>query len=271
MRYIMSYENGLRKLFHGIDLKVEDLYLLEPFQIDTFQGRVPEQEFAAVLLAYPNIKKFLINKHPPISEFIQRVQDKYGSAANNKELSEFSDRFLWEIAEMIIYNKYPEIYDTRVIMGWDLHDITSVVSLKDKIVIDAGAGTGAVAFKVVKDADIVFAVEPCTNLRRFVRNKALENNISNLFVIDGFLHEIPLPEIFAGVLITSNAIGWKLEDELKEIERIVKPGGYIIHLLSSPSPHDPFRPHLTNPEWQYNYSEYKNNEDIIRKYWKQVK
>ena len=266
----MSYAKKLKKLFHGVDLKVEDLYLLEPFQIDTLKSMAPEQEFAAVLFAYPNIKKFLINKHPPIADYIKGVQDKHGPAVNKKELTDFRDRFLWEIAILLIYDKYPEIYDKRVILGWDLKDITSVVSLKDKIVIDVGAGTGRVAFKVVKDAGIVFAVEPCANLRQFIRKKAIKNNISNLFVIDGFLHEIPLPQGYADVLITSNAIGWKLEDELKEIERIVKPGGYVIHLGCSPDLDDPFKQHLTKPEWHYNYSEYKKNKDIIRKYWKQI-
>lgn len=266
----MSYEKMLRQLFHGVDLKVEDLYLLEAFQIGTLQSRVPEQEFAAVLFAYPSIKNFLMSKHPPIAEYIQRVQDKYGPAANEKNIAESSDRLIWEVAEMIIYNKYPEVYDTRAILGWDFKDITSVVSLKDKIVIDVGAGTGRVAFKAVKDADIVFAVEPCASLREFIRKKAQENNISNLFVIDGFLHAIPLPRDYVDVLITSNAIGWKLDDELKEIERIVEPGGYVIHLTSSPNTDDPLTKHLTKPEWQYNYSKYKNNEDMIRRYWKQV-
>ena len=148
--------------------------------------------------------------------------------------------------------------------------ITKVVSLKDKIVIDAGSGTGRVAFGAVKDAAIVFAVEPCASLRQFIRKKVIINNITNLFAIDGFLHEIPLPEGFGDVLITSNAIGWKLEDELKEIERVVKPGGYVVHLTSSPDDDDPFGPHLTKPEWQYNFSEYKDNEVTIRKYWKQI-
>ena len=144
----MSYEKILKKLFHGVDLKVEDLYLLEPFQIDTLQSRVPEQEFAAVLYAYPNIKNYLLYKHPTITKFIQKVQDKYSPAANKKELAEFSDRLIWEIAEMLIYDKYPEIYDTRAISGWDFKDITSVVSLKDKIVIDECAETKRVAFSI---------------------------------------------------------------------------------------------------------------------------
>jgi ubiquinone/menaquinone biosynthesis C-methylase UbiE len=265
----LPYGKILRQIFHGVDLKVEDLFLLEQYQIDTLKSRVPEQEFAAVMFAFPHIKSFLKNKHPPFIEYIQKVQGKHSPAKNKKELTEFCDRLLWEIAEMTIYNKYPEIYDTRVTLGWDFKDITSVVSLKDKIVIDAGAGTGRVAFKAVKDASMVFAIEPCTSLRRFIRKKAIKNNITNLFVIGGFLHDIPLPQDYVDVLITSNAIGWKLEDELKEIERIVKPGGYAIHLLSSRNTKDPYKEQLTKPEWQYNYSEYKNKEDTVRKYWKQ--
>ena len=93
-----------------------------------------------------------------------------------------------------------------------------------------------------------------------------------MFVIDGFLHEIPLPQGYADVLITSNAIGWNLKDELNEIERVVKPGGIVIHLLSSDNIDDidPFKQYLTNPKWNYNYSVYEKNKDIIRKYWKQI-
>ncbi|MBN2602663.1 MAG: class I SAM-dependent methyltransferase [Candidatus Thermoplasmatota archaeon] len=266
----MKYEMRLKKLFHGVELKVEDLFLLESFQIETLQSRVPKKEFSAVLFANPIIKSFLINKHPPIAEYIKKVQDKYGPAKDEKELLVFSDRVIWEIAELIIYNKYPDVYDTRAIFQWSLKDITSVVSLKDKIIIDAGAGTGRVSFKAGKDADIVFAVEPCASLRNFIRKKAKENKITNLFVIDGFLNEIPLPNNFADVLITSNAIGWKLDDELKEVERVVKTGGYVIHLTCSQDTDDPLKHKLIKPELKYNFSEYKENKFTIRKYWKKI-
>ena len=92
----MPFAKKLRQLFHGVDQKIENLFLLEPYQIDSLQSRVPEQEFAAVLFAYPHIKSFFINKHPPFTEYIRKVQDKYGPAKNKKELAEFSDRLLWE-------------------------------------------------------------------------------------------------------------------------------------------------------------------------------
>jgi SAM-dependent methyltransferase len=257
-------------MFHGVDLRVEDLFLLEAFQIGYLKDRVPEREFAVVLLEYPDIKYFLINKYPLTKDFIERVIDKFGPADNKKELLKCCDTLVWELADLLIYNKHPDIYDSRVILGWNFNDILSVTSIKDKVVIDAGAGSGRVAFKAVKDASMVFAVEPCASLRNFIVEKAKKKNVSNLFVVDGFLHAIPLPKGFADVLITSNSIGWKLDDELKEIERIVKPGGYVIHLTSSPDTDDPLKKYLTKPEWQYNYSEYKNNEVTIRKYWKLI-
>ena len=185
-------------------------------------------------------------------------------------LDEYTDRLIWEIADLIIYNKDPSLYDDRSMVKWEYNDITSVTSLKDKIVIDAGAGTGRLSFTVVDDAKTVFAVEPCANMRRFIRKKAANNNITNLFVIDGYLHEIPLPKGFADVLITSNAIGWKLEDECKEIQRVIKTGGHEIHLTSSPHTDNPIKQKLTKKELRYNFSEYITNGVIIGKYWKQV-
>jgi SAM-dependent methyltransferase len=266
----MTYDKRLKKLFSGVDLKVEDLFLLESFQIDYLQSRLPEKEFSAVLFANPNIKSFLKNKHPPIGPYIQKIQAQYGPAKNENELFEFTDKVIWEIAELLIYNKYPDIYDKRAIVKWEYKDITSVVSLRDKIVIDAGAGTGRVAFKAVKDAEIVFAIEPCASMRNFIRNEAVERKISNLFVIDGFLNKIPLPNNYADVLITSNAVGWKLEEELKEIERVVKPGGYVIHLTCSPNNDDPLKQRITDSNWQYNFSDYKLDGYTIRRYWKEI-
>jgi len=270
-RLIMPYETELRKLFRGVDLRVEDLLLLEAFQIGYLEERAPARELAAVLLEHPDIKYFLINKSPSTKDFFECVIDQFGPADSKKELLRCCDTLVWELAELLIYNRHPDIYDSRIILGWNINDILSVTSIRDKVVIDAGAGSGRVAFKTVGDASMVFAVEPCASLRNFIIEKGIKRNVSNLFVVDGFLHLIPLPNGFADVLITSNAIGWNLDDELNEIERVVKPGGYAIHLgASSPDMDDPFREYLTKPEWQYAYSEYKNNESLIRKYWKQI-
>jgi SAM-dependent methyltransferase len=267
----MTYEAMLREMFQGVDLMVEDLYLLEAFQIAYLPDRVPQREFAAVLWDNASIKRFLTAKYPPIAGFIEEVLDNFGPAANQQELDAYSNRLVWEIADQFIYVKHPDIYDGRTDVGWDFDEVMSDISLKDKIVIDAGAGTGMVAFAAAQDARLVFAVEPITSLRQFIREKAARTNVTNLFAIDGFLHAIPLPDGFADVLITSRAIGWQLEDELREIERVVKKGGYAAHLSGPDDTEDtPLHTHLISSEWQYTYSRYKDKEGWKRKYWKQI-
>ena len=69
----MDSVDRLKEMFTEVNLEVEDLFLLEGFQVDYLPDRLPEQELTAVLWAYPSIKQFLVKKHPPIAEFIRRI------------------------------------------------------------------------------------------------------------------------------------------------------------------------------------------------------
>ena len=267
----MKYEAMLREMFNGIDLAVEDLLLLESFQIAYLPDRVPQREFAAVLWANPLIKNFLITKHPPIKDFIDDILSRFTPATNQGELFKFSDRLVWEIADLFVYVKYPEIYDKRANVDLDLDKAMPEISLENKIVIDAGAGTGFIAFEAAKVANMVFAVEPATSLRQYIREKAISTNTKNLYSIDGFLHAIPLPDGFADVLITMRAIGWQLEDELKEIERVVKKGGYVVHLgASSEDGNTSLHNSLTSSKWSYRCIKYKDKDGSKVGYIKQI-
>ena len=62
----MSYSKKLRDLFPDISLHVEDLLLLEAFQISYLPDRVAEKEFAILLREYPVVHRFLVSKYPPI-------------------------------------------------------------------------------------------------------------------------------------------------------------------------------------------------------------
>ena len=70
--------------------------------------------------------------------------------------------------------------------------------------------------------------------------------------MDGTLDFIPLPHDSLDMLITSNAIGWNLDEELREIERVVKAGGHAIHLLhAEPKQENPHHEILTSAPWFY--------------------
>ena len=248
----------LKERFQGITLEVEDLFLLEAFQIKAILHKAPKRELAAVLHAYSDILRFLITKNPPSSSFITEIMKEYGPALDQEQLNEFIDRLVWDewMAFYLLRNKHPEEVDYQPRLVWFLEEITSITPLDDKVVIDVGAGTGNIAFDVVNSSRVVFALEPVTSLREFMRKKAKKEGTTNLFVIDGFLHEIPLPEDSVDVLITSNAITYgPFVDELEEIERIVKPDGYAIHLLIQSaevfSNNKRIHQTLTSSKWNY--------------------
>jgi hypothetical protein len=269
----MKYSKTLKELFAGITLNAEDLFQLETFQIKYLLDRVPQKEFSVLLRANPIIHRYLVSKYPPIENFINTILKENKPISNKNTIDEYCLELIWEIADLIVYNKYPEVYDTKVEFAWDFDEIIPAKSLEGKIVIDAGAGTGRLAFLAAQFADTIFAVEPVSSFRGFMKNKTRKENVKNLFVVDGFLDSIPLSDNSADVLMTSNAIGWNLEDELKEIERVVKPNASAIHLIRNPDEkaENPLHDFLISPEWKYVCTKYQDTAGLKLKYYKIIK
>jgi precorrin-6B methylase 2 len=259
-----------RKLFGGVDLRIEDLYLLEPFQIEYFEGWVPEREFAAVLWAHPPIERFLREQAPAASNFLDDVKGRFGPASGQRDLAKAEDVIVWTIADVLVYNKCPEVYDGLKFHDWDFVEVTSITPLTGKVVVDVGSGTGRVALEAATMADAVVAVEPVDRLRKFIREKAARHGLGNVSVVEGFCHSIPLPDASADVVITSHALGWRLEDELREFERVAMPGGYVIHCPGTDKSEVEQHDRLTSAEWGYEFARYRESDGWKRKYWKRV-
>jgi len=265
----MSTYHSFKKLFNGVYLEIEDLYLLEPFQIGYLPGWIPEREFATVIRAYPAIKRFLIKRNPAIEGFINTILSQNEPAESKSELAECCDKVVWTVADLIIYNKCPEVYDNLSFHQWDFEEITRISSLVGKIVVDGGAGTGRVALEAARSAKQVYAIEPVGRLRQFIREKASQLDLKNIFIMDGFLDAIPLPDEFADIFITSHALGWRLNKELLEIERVVRRGGIIIHCPgTAEGTEDDIHSVLISPDWGYQFSRYPEADGWKRKYWK---
>ncbi|MCP4162417.1 MAG: class I SAM-dependent methyltransferase [Deltaproteobacteria bacterium] len=82
------------------------------------------------------------------------------------------------------------------------------------MVIDAGARPGKLSLLLSQFAQTVYAVEPVSGFRRFIRQKIHERNITNVYTLDGVLDSLPFPEHSIDYLMTSQAIGWNLQAEL---------------------------------------------------------
>ncbi len=248
----MTYSQKLRGLFPEISLHWEDLLLLEAFQVKYLPDRVAVKEFATLLHTYPVAHRFLISKYPPITSFLTRILEENRPPDDKEVIEEQCQEALWEIGDLIIYNKCPERFDAQAPIKWGISEINSITSLEGKVVADVGAGSGRIAFLVAPFVQIVYAVEPIASFRSYMKEKAAEKRVDNMFIMDGTLDSIPLPDRSLDVLITSNAIGWNLNEELKEIERVIKPGGHAIHLMqSNEQDENPFHEILTSSPWNY--------------------
>ena len=266
----MGHADLLREVFPDLNPAVDDLFLLEAHQIAGLPDRAPALELAAVLHAHPRLRRFFVARHPQIEEFLARLLAEFGPVGADG-LRACEQALLWEIADWIVYQRAPESYDTGAKVDWDLAAVTEVVNLDGKTVIDAGAGTGRVAFDAAPKALHVFAVEPVATLRQYLRDTATRMGIDNLFVLDGFLHAIPLPAGNADVLLTCQALGWALPDELVEVERVVKPGGIAMHLFGTPRAAQPDNP-LHEPLIAHGYQPdtYQEGHVHVTRYWRQI-
>jgi len=262
----------LRKVFEGVDLHIQDLYLLESFQIEYFPGWVPERELASVLRAHPAIDRFLRTRAPAIAAFLDAAEARHPSSAERSDLAQAEDTVIWTIADLIVYSKCPEAYDRLEFHNWDFAEVTNITPLKGRVVVDVGSGTGRVALQAAATASAVVAVEPVPRLRQFIRDKAAQAGRRNIRVVAGFGHDIPLPDDSADVVTTSHALGWRLDDELAEFERVVAPAGYIIHCPGTAEIAAEEQQHqrLIEPAWNYQFARYREADGWKRKYWKQL-
>ncbi len=263
----MKYSTYLRELFSDTNLDIEDLLLLESFQIKYLPKRVPQKEFATLLRAHPIIHRFLIKKEPSIQSFLDKILMENKPIHDQDTINDHCNEVVWEIGELIVYNKFPEAYNSKIKFTWKIEDILSTNLLKDKTIADVGAGSGMLSLLLSPYVKTVYAFEPLVSFRKFIRNEVSVKRIKNIYTLEGYLESIPLPDDTLNYLFTSNAIGWNFEQEQKEIERVVKPGGQAIHLMRAfdKDAASPYHDQLL--KWNYEFYQFKA-EGYKAKYFK---
>jgi len=97
------YAEDLRKRFPKLAPVVDDLFLLEPHQIACLPQRAPRGELAVVLREYSKLVRFLSVRHPPIEPFLSELL--HAAPTIEMDLVECEDRLLWELADLIVYQR----------------------------------------------------------------------------------------------------------------------------------------------------------------------
>ena len=102
-------------------------------------------------------------------------------------------------------------------------------------VVDLGAGTGALTRLLVAKADEVVAVEPDDRMR-----SVLAEEVPGVRAVDGRGESMPLPDHCADAVLASSSWHWMDPvPTLREVGRVLVPGGTLGVLWSGPDPDGP--------------------------------
>ena len=248
-------------------LSFNSLLLLEQVQLSWFPGWLPEAELAISLNANPAVEWYFRHKCPTLNKWLDEVLSTASKLASSEGVHQAEIVVMKAITDLLVYIVYPAIYDAQPFLNWDSNELITLVEFTDKIVIDVGAGTGRLALIAAPSAKTIFAVEPVANLRAFLKAKARNLGLKNVFPVDGLIADIPFPDDFAEVTMAGHAFGDEPEAEYRELERVTRPEGMIVLCPGNQDLDNGRHNFLISNGFQWSRFE-EPSDGMMRKYWK---
>jgi len=214
------------------DVQFDAITLLERVQLSWLpRSSVSEEAFALALRAHPMVAWSIRAKCPDIGGWLDQIATAIPNTPRDSQtpeaLREAEIAVLRAIDDWLVYVLDPAIYDAQPFLNWDSAELTSIVDFSGKRVIDVGCGTGRLTLVAASEAREVYAVDPIENLRRYVRGRARESGLENVYCVDGLITEIPFPDGFADVTMGGHVFGDDPVEELAEMLRVTRPGGTV--------------------------------------------
>lgn len=185
-------------------------------------------DMAKALFRYPYIEEYCRQKAPECSGFFDRLRQVPFDGWSEEKMRRAETSIL-QFHETFVVYAYPRVMENvNYIRNWDPKYLHELVNLRDKVVLDVGAGTGRLAFAAAKVAKRVYASEPCDQLREYMRDRIKAEEISNMKVLDGEVLSLPYEDETFDVVLSGHVIGDAYEEEIREITRITKNGGWLV-------------------------------------------
>jgi SAM-dependent methyltransferase len=245
------------------------LLLLEEVQISWLKGLSEESlpAMASALNANPIVSWYLRHKCPSISSWLDKINAIDVPENDPDRVYEAEQQIMKTINDWLVYVIDPDISDAQPFLKWDDQEIYSLVDFSDKIVLDIGSGTGRLAFLAAQNAFAVYPVEPVTNLRFYIQDKAKKFGLNNIYPVDGLITKIPFHDNFADISMGGHVFGDRPREECLELERVTKPDGMVV-LCPGNNDKDNEVHHILLDNG-YSWSRFREPEDgWKRKYWK---
>ncbi len=241
------------------DYSFNSFLLLERFQIrlmmeqggwrnDTAAWR---QSMGIALNANPAVKWYFLQRCPECAPIVAELIANAPAAVEPEQLKSAEAYTLVSVEDFIIYTNPARMAEKcDFIRGWHKERLFELADLTGKTVLDVGAGSGRLSFAAAEKAAWVYASEPVGTLREFMRERIAAEGIQNMRVLDGLVTELPFPDDTFDIVMSGHVLGDDWEKELAEIERVTRPGGWLLDCPGD-SEHD-MRPSpaLTERGWE---------------------
>ncbi len=245
------------------------LLLLERIQLSWFPGwyGLQKPEMAIALAANPAVEWYLRHKCPEIGPWLDELMAGAVRTDDPQAIRRAEIAVLSQFKDLLVYALDPAIYDAQPFLGWDSRELTDLVDFTGKVVIDVGAGTGRLTWPAAEKAAVVYPVEPVANLRHYLWQKIAEKKLKNVYPQDGLITRLPFPAGFDDLTITGHVYGDAPEAEVRELERVTRPGGMVILCPGSSERED--ESHACLVARGYAWSRFEEPRDgVKRKFWK---
>lgn len=132
----------------------------------------------------------------------------------------------------ILYKDFPEVYDEFANVPYKprmIEILREKFDFSKKIVVDVGSGSGRSSIQLAKYAEKVIGIEPEKSMRILAEKNTVEENLDNVFYMEGNAEEIPLADDTVDMVVAITAPLF-----VKESKRVAKQGGTIISVGVAP-------------------------------------
>ena len=229
---VQEEKMGILGWMNPEDYSFDCMLRMERFQIRYILGNPDEagkKALAMALKANPKVAGLFMSKCPEMAETVKTLTAQAPAELTPEEIRTAEVQVIGDYEDFVIYttpNLMPEKCD--FIYGWHKERLFELCGLEGKTVLDVGSGTGRLAFAAAEKAAFVVASEPVDSLREYMRDEIARKGITNMRVCDGMCDSLPFPDNSFDVVMSGHVVGDRFRDEVNELTRITKPGGWLL-------------------------------------------